>query len=52
MIQRFGATPAALSTLASPMAAAVIGTALGEVLTPPLLVGAALILGGVFLAER
>ena len=53
MIQRFGVTTAALSTLVQPMAAAIIGALLlGEILTLPLTVGAACILSGVFLAER
>lgn len=53
MIQRFGATAGALPAFIMPAVAAVLGTfILGEVITVPLILGAGLILSGVFMATR
>ena len=53
MIQRFGATTAALPAFVTPVAAAILGAfVLREVITLPLVVGATIILTGVFLASR
>lgn len=53
MIKRFGATIASLPTYVMPAVSAALGVViLSEVVTPPLLAGASLILFGVFLASR
>ncbi len=51
--QRFGATAAALPAYLIPLVTAVLGAALlDEVVTPPMLAGAALIVGGLVLVNR
>jgi drug/metabolite transporter (DMT)-like permease len=53
MIQRYGPTTAALPAYVMPVVAAALGAILlGEVVTPPFVAGAIIVLVGVFLASR